>query len=155
MCVLPYRKAAGWLAGCCFLFLACCDRPRITTEFGVREVTLPRGQVIKAETMSSTEQLRTGLMYRPSLAPDHGMLFVHPAPGNYSYWMYQVQIPLDIIWMDNDHRIVQIVHDAQPCKTAPNQCTQYYSTKPIRYVLELAGGSAKKYGLDRGQTIQW
>ena len=50
------------------------------------------------------------------------MLFVHPSAGNYAYWMYQTLIPLDIIWMDNDRKIVEMVQDAQPCKTPPEQC---------------------------------
>ncbi|MBZ5610218.1 MAG: DUF192 domain-containing protein [Acidobacteriia bacterium] len=148
-------RGAKWFL---FLFLVLapgCDRPRITTEFGTREMTLPHGQVIKAETMITTADLRRGLMFRTSLAPDHGMLFVHPGPGNYPYWMYQILIPLDIIWMDSDHRIIQIVQNAQPCKTDPNQCTQYYCTKPTNFVLELGGGMAKTYGLALGQTIDW
>jgi uncharacterized membrane protein (UPF0127 family) len=94
-------------------------------------------------------------MFRTSLAPDHGMLFVHPTIGNYSYWMYETRIPLDIIWMDNDRRIIEMVHNAQPCKTPPQQCVQYYCSKPARYVLELAGGMAAKYGLERGEVLTW
>jgi uncharacterized membrane protein (UPF0127 family) len=139
----------------CGILLAGCDRPRTTTEFGTREVTLPHGQVIRAETMITTADLRRGLMYRKSLAPDHGMLFVHPQPGNYPYWMYQILIPLDIIWMDSDRKIVQIGPNIQPCKTEANLCTQYYCTKPTQYVLELNAGTAKKYGLEIGQTINW
>jgi uncharacterized protein len=148
-------RAAKWLLVLAPVLLASCNKPRISVEFGTREITLPRGQIVNAETMITTEQLRRGMMYRTSLAPDHGMLFVHPAPGNYPYWMYQTLIPLDIIWMDTDHRILQIVQNAPPCKTGPNQCTQYYCTKPAKYVLELAGGMSKKYGLQLDQKIDW
>jgi uncharacterized membrane protein (UPF0127 family) len=141
------------------LFLAlltgCRSNPQAADEFSTRDVTLPRGQLIKVETMLTTADLRKGMMYRTSLAPDHGMLFVHSTLGNYPYWMYQTFVPLDIIWMDNDRRIVQMVLSAQPCTTEPNKCTQYYCTKPARYVLELAGGMAKKYGLELGQTLDW
>jgi len=95
------------------------------------------------------------LMYRTSLAQDRGMLFVHSMPGTYAYWMYQTLIPLDIIWMDSQHRIVQMVLNAQPCTTDPNKCTNYANTKPAKFVLEINGGLAKKYGLELDQTVQF
>jgi uncharacterized membrane protein (UPF0127 family) len=140
---------------CCVLLASCGGKPQNVEDFNTRDVTLPHGQVIKVETMISSADLRRGMMYRTSLAPDHGMLFVHPTPGNYSYWMYQTLIPLDIIWMDSQHRIVQMVLNAQPCKTESTKCTQYYCTKMAQYVLELSGGMAKKYGLELDQTVQF
>ena len=58
------------------------------------------------------------MQFRNSIAPDHGMLFVHRNPGKYAYWMYQTLIPLDMIWMDSKHNVVEIVENAPPCKTA-------------------------------------
>ena len=69
--------------------------------------------------------------------------------------MYQVVIPLDIIWLDNDRRIVEMVVNAQPCKTEPGKCPQWASARPAHYVLELAGGMAKKYNLRIGQQLDW
>ena len=96
-----------------------------------------------------------GMMFRDSLAPDRGMLFVHPSPGAYVYWMYQVRIPLDIIWMASDHRIVEISADTPPCRTKASECPQYGGHQRSQFVLELAGGMASKYGLKLGDTISF
>lgn len=137
------------------LALASCEKPPDPNDFNLHDLTLPGGRVIKVETMISTADLRLGMTYRTLLAPDHGMLFVHPKSDNYPYWMYHVLIPLDIIWIDADHKIVEMVVNAQPCKLSPDKCPQYMSARPAHYVLELAGGSAKKYNLGIGQKLDW
>jgi uncharacterized membrane protein (UPF0127 family) len=120
-----------------------------------REVTLPGGHIIKAETAVDTRDTLRGLMFRASLAPDHGMLFVHPVVGHYSYWMYQTYIPLDMIWMDEDHKIVELVESAPPCKTVASKCAHFGGHENAKFVLELNGGAIRKYGLKAGETIQW
>jgi len=138
------------------LSIACCGPKASTLEdFPTRPITLPGGQVIRAETMVDNIDLTRGLMFRTSLAPDRGMLFVHPRPGNYAYWMYQTLIPLDIIWLDSNRTIVEMAENAQPCKTQASKCEQYGGKQISAYVLELGGGMARKNGLQLGQTIQW
>ncbi len=124
-------------------------------ELRLRDVILPGGHVIKAESAVDTRDMMRGLMFRNSLAPDDGMLFVHPVPGHYSYWMYQTYIPLDMIWMDENRRIVEIVESAPPCKTAASKCAHYGGTQMARFVLELNGGESRKYGLQLGQSVDW
>lgn len=138
------------------LALAACG-PKTSTMDALltREVTLPGGQVIRAETVADTRDLLRGLMFRNSLADDRGMLFIHPVAGHYSYWMYQTYIPLDMIWMDENHRIVEIVESAAPCKTVASQCAHYGGRESARFVLELNGGAVKHFGIKAGQTIQW
>ena len=138
------------------LFLAGCGSKTSPMEdLLTREVTLPGGHIIRAETAVDTRDMMRGLMFRDSLAPDHGMLFVHPVSGNYGYWMYQTNIPLDMIWMDQNHRIVELVENAPPCKTAASKCPHFGGHQPARFVLELNGGSIRKFGIQKGQTIQW
>jgi len=137
------------------VLLASCSKPQNPEDFNTSDLTLPGGRVIKVETMINDVDLGRGMKFRTSLAPDHGMLFIHSTPGYYRYWMYQVLIPLDIIWMDTDRKILLILPNAQPCKTAPDQCPQYGSPEPAHYVLELAGGMAKKYNLRTGQQLDW
>jgi uncharacterized protein len=60
-----------------------------------------------------------------------------------------------MIWMDNDHKIVEIVESAPPCKTPASQCVHYGGHEDARFVLELNGGLARKFGLKPGETIQW
>jgi uncharacterized membrane protein (UPF0127 family) len=141
---------------CFFILLTGCrDNAGSIEELKVREVKLPGGQAIKAETVVDTRDIMRGLMFRTSLAPDHGMLFVHRQAGNYGYWMYQTYIPLDMIWMDDNHNIVEIAENAPPCKTAASKCPTYGGHKMARFVLELNAGQAQKYGLRAGQTLQW
>ena len=138
------------------LFLAGCgSKPSPMEDLLTREVTLPGGHIIRAETAVDTRDIMRGLMFRDSLAPDHGMLFVHPVSGNYGYWMYQTLIPLDMIWIDADNKIVEIVENTPPCKTAASQCPLYGGHEMAKYVLQLRGGMAQKYGLKVGQQVQF
>ena len=83
------------------------------------------------------------------------MLFIHGSPGKYSYWMYQVKIPLDIIWMDARGRIVEFVENAAPCKTPSSQCPNYGGTQDALVVLELPGGYGRKHGVATGDYIRF
>lgn len=120
-----------------------------------RTVTLPGGQKILAEVVAQQADMMRGMMYRDSLAADRGMLFIHQQPGAYTYWMHDVRIPLDILWMNTEHRIVEVSADTPPCKTEAEQCPTYGGHAVARYVLELGGGMAKKYGLKVGDQLDF
>jgi hypothetical protein len=135
--------------------VGCGTQTATLEDFNTRAVTLPRGQQIRAEVMTQQADMMRGMMFRDSLAPDRGMLFIHTQQGKYSYWMYQVRIPLDIIWMDSGRRVVEISADTPPCKTAATQCPSYGGHYDARYVLELAGGMASKYGVRTGDRIEF
>jgi hypothetical protein len=143
------------LAAVLLSLAACGTKPSTLDDFPTRAITLPNGQVIRAETMIDKVDLMRGMMFRTSLQPDHGMLFVHPGPDLYPYWMYQTLIPLDIIWLDSKRNIVEIVENAQPCKTQASKCEHYGGKEVSAYALEIKGGMARKFGLQIGQTINW
>jgi uncharacterized protein len=132
----------------------CGSKPTTIEDFSLRPVTFPGGQTIRVETMIDNIDLLRGLMFRTSLASDRGMLFVYPRPDRYQTVMYNVLIPLDIIWMDLNRRIVEIDENAPPCKTQASKCVKY-GGKLSSFALEIGGGMAKKYGLQVGQIIQW
>src|SRR5258708_34825904 len=134
--------------------LISCSNTSTNTDINTRDVRLPGGQVIEAETVSTSLQRAKGLMFRTSLAPDHGMLFAHRDPGYYSYFMFQHEIPLDIVWIDGGHIIVEIVENAPPCRTKASECPHYGGTRVTHYVLELAAGMVRKYDLQAGQRIE-
>lgn len=136
-----------------FALLGCRSKPASVEDLTRREVTLPGGQVLRVETMLDAKDLLRAMMFRTTLPPDRGMLFVHLRPGNYGYWMYQTYIPLDIIWMDSTRHIVEIVSNAPPCKTEASKCPHFGGTYPSQYVLEIAGGMAQKYGLHVGDVL--
>jgi uncharacterized membrane protein (UPF0127 family) len=135
--------------------ISCGPKPSTVEDFPTRPVTLPGGQVIRVETMITDFEVLRGMMFRTSLAPDRGMLFVHQKPEHYTYWMYQTLIPLDIIWLDSNRDIVEMVADAQPCKTQASKCAQYGGKQISSFVLEIPGGMARKFGLQLGQRIQF
>lgn len=124
-------------------------------DFNSRQVTLPNGKKITAEVMTNPTDMSRGMMFRESLPPDRGMLFIHSSPGKYPYWMYQVTIPLDIIWMDSSRRVVEISANTPPCGKPPSakECPNYGGNQNALYVLELGGGEAAKNGVQVGSAI--
>ena len=102
--------------------------------------------------MATDEETRQqGLMWRESLAPGKGMLFLFPATGIQPFWMKNTLIPLDIIWIDENRRVVHIARDVAPCRADP--CPSYPPAAPARYVLELAAGQAAAHDLTLGDSV--
>jgi uncharacterized membrane protein (UPF0127 family) len=135
--------------------LACGERPETLETFNTRVITLPNGFTVRAEVMMRPEDMMRGMMFRDSLAPERGMLFIHGEAGRYTYYMYQVRIPLDIIWLDADRQIVEMSPNTPPCKTRASECPHYGGKMNALYVLELAGGSIDKHGLRVGQVLRF
>jgi uncharacterized protein len=156
MRISPALRAANIVIVAAALFAVGCGTSNITDELNLTEVTFPNGVKINAETMRRELELMRGLMFRESLAPNRGMLFIHPAEDTYRYWMYQTKIPLDIIWMDRDRRIVEISLDTPPCPTSSaKECPNYGGNFKSKYVLEVSAGVARKNGLKAGDTLDF
>ncbi len=117
-------------------------------------VQLPDGAVIDAEPATTPQQQARGLMFRSELAPDRGMIFLFPDESPRGFWMYNTLIPLDIIWMNADRRIVFISAHTPPCPS-PNraECPNYGGGFAAQYVLELAAGQAAGRRLKVGDRI--
>jgi uncharacterized membrane protein (UPF0127 family) len=146
------------LPGCTFLVLlltlTACSEPK--SRFATREVVMPDGRKIYAESAISAQDLLRGLMFRDEVAKDGGMLFFHNQMGRYTYFMYQVRVPLDIIWMDSTKRVVEIAANVPPCKEEKaSQCPNYGGNQDAQFILELAGGMAEKYGVKVGTQIEF
>lgn len=95
---------------------------------------------------------QVGLSNRKSLDQNQGMLFVFPKKGIYSFWMKDTQIPLDIIFI-NDDKVVHIIKNATP--QAGNKGTLPIYTPPSEgnYVLEINGGQSDKYKIKNGDKV--
>lgn len=133
-----------------------CGSSNITDELDLTQVTFPNRVKINAETMRSNVELMRGLMFRESLSPGRGMLFIHPKEDTFHYWMYQTKIPLDMIWMDNDRRVVEMSLDTPPCKSSSaKDCPNYGGNFKSKYVLEVNAGVARKNGLKSGDTLDF
>jgi uncharacterized membrane protein (UPF0127 family) len=137
------------------LLVNCGDKAATIDDFNTRDLTLPEGQVLKVETMVSNADTMRGMMFRTSIAPDHGMLFVHRNPGQYSHWMYQTPVALDTVWMDDKHMIVEIVENMPPCTTVASKCPHFGGTTTAQYSLQMGAGMVKKYHLKLGDSLHW
>ena len=118
-----------------------------------RTVTLPDGFQVAAEVEVNPEDMARGMMYRSELPPGHGMLFVHGTPGRYPYWMANCKIALDIIWLDQDHRVVEISPDTPPCPSGGSDCPTYGGHATSSFGFELGAGQAAKHKVIVGSTL--
>ena len=118
-------------------------------------VMLPDGSTVHVELATTPAQMEYGLMERTHLAQGRGMLFVHQDVADHSYWMYHCKIALDIIWMDADHRIVEMSPNTPPCRGKADTCPDYGGHQPSKYVLELPAGSIALHHLKVGQRIDF
>ena len=100
------------------------------------------------ELALTPDQQAQGLMYRPGLDRDAGMLFVHRPARSANMWMRNTAIPLDMLFIAEDGRIVKIVE-----RTVPYSLTIISSGRPVRGVLELNGGTAARLGLRPGDLV--
>ena len=133
---------------------ACGNRPITMDDFRTRVITLPNGRQIRAEVVTHPTEMMRGMMFRDSLAEDRGMLFIHGSEGKFQYYMFQVRIPLDIIWINRNQFVVEISPNTPPCTSkAAAGCPTYGGNENALYVLELAGGVAAKHGLKVGDRL--
>jgi uncharacterized protein len=140
------------------LCLAGCSRSSDPVrDFRSREIVLPNGKKINAEVMTDPMDMQRGMMFRDSIPPDRGMLFIHGSPGKYPYWMYQVRVPLDIIWLDPNRRVVEISANTPPCEkpASAKECPNYGGNQAALYILELGSGEAAKNGVQVGTVINF
>lgn len=107
-----------------------------------------RHHVVSVELATSAEQLAQGLMHRKSMAADAGMLFDFAQTRPVSMWMKNTLIPLDMLFLGPDGRILGIAERAVPGSVAVID-----SPGPVRGVLELNGGTASRLGLVPGDRI--
>lgn len=143
-----------WLLIACLALTACSPQPAVTTgtvpeldgvfAFGSLEIVNDAGEthrfdVYLAETF---EQQRRGLMFVRDMPERTGMLFIYDADGPHSMWMKNTYIPLDIVFARGDGSVSSISHD-----TVPLTLDSHASREPVRYVLELNGGTTRRLGI--------
>lgn len=143
------------LCGLAVLLQASAAPAQHTADPGLIAVTMPQGTVIMAELATTAEERARGLMFRPTLEQNRGMLFTFAEPQLWSFWMKNTRIPLDIIWMDGRKKIVHIERGVPTCSRTDDGCPQYQPNENALYVLELAAGSADALKLERGATLRF
>ncbi|MEO6040488.1 MAG: DUF192 domain-containing protein [Croceibacterium sp.] len=104
----------------------------------------------RVEVARSDAEQQRGLMFRTALGADEGMLFPYDPPQTVSFWMHNTVIPLDIIYIGADHKVLNIAANATPYSDE-----SLPSAGPVSAVLELNGGRAKALGIAAGIVIEW
>jgi uncharacterized protein len=140
------------------LFCSGCARnsdENAADQLNTTAVSLPDGTEIRAEVLTKSADMEHGMMYRDALPQGRGLLFVHQKPAYLRYWMSNVKAPLDIIFMDSSHKIMEISADTPICTTKPEDCLTYGGHHLEQFVLELRAGEAKRLGLHAGQTLRF
>src|SRR5215470_3528939 len=144
---MDHRRALSAIALIVALFIAtaCQGQPRVTIQ--PKEGRERSFQVEIADTPAKRE---LGLQYRRELGADQGMIFLFPNESQQTFWMKNTPIPLDMIFISHDRKIVGIVEQATPFTLDPRSVG-----KPSQYVLEINGGLAKRYGIRPGDSVRF
>ena len=107
-------------------------------------------KTLNIEIADDEYQTQTGLMYRNSMENNQGMLFIFPNSEYRYFYMRNTEIPLDIIYIDQNKTIVSIQKNAKP-----HDETSLASEGPAKYVLEINGGLSTQWNLQKGDKIEF
>ncbi|MDF2378915.1 MAG: DUF192 domain-containing protein [Candidatus Gracilibacteria bacterium] len=135
------KKLGFIVVFCSFLLTGCSSGP---------VVKLPDGTRVHIEIAQTNVEKQEGLMNRTEMDNDQGMLFVYETEQDMAFWMKNTLIPLDIIFIGSNQKIVDIL-TMQPCKKDP--CPSYPADAPAQYALEVNEGMASEWGLEIGDLL--
>ncbi len=138
-----------WLLLIPFLFLLGCAATPLESQIHVR---MDSGAVFDVEVADTPAERSEGLMFREHLGESEGMWFVFENAYSYQFWMKDTLIPMDIIFVGEDMRVVDIIK-ADPCTAEP--CKRYAPAAPARYVLEVNQNSSDRKGIRKGDAVSF
>lgn len=155
-------RLSGISLFCCLLLISCSS----SNQFVAESETRPResqgqklpvtaqveinGELIELEVARTQEEQAMGLMYRDTLAANRGMLFPLEPPRKAQFWMKNVEIPLDMIFL-HEGEVRAIAQEVPPCTKSP--CPTYGADTKIDQVIELQGGRAEELELEVGDAL--
>jgi uncharacterized membrane protein (UPF0127 family) len=122
-------------------------------KLATQPLTIRSGKVLhrfQVEVARTGREQAIGLMFRRSMAADHGMIFIRKPADVASFWMKNTFIPLDLLFIRADGTISSIAPDAVPQSLAPIEAVE-----PVVAVLELKGGEAARRGIKPGDVVKW
>jgi uncharacterized membrane protein (UPF0127 family) len=154
---IPQRRGVLAAFSAALLVLAACAAPdkagaepgAISPLEDLQVVTRTGTHNFKVEIADDEAERQNGLMNRPSMGPDRGMLFEFEDEQERSFWMHNTYIPLDIIYIDGAGKIVSIAANATPFSETPIP-----SMGAAKGVLELNGGRAAALGIQPGDMVK-
>lgn len=113
-------------------------------------VTTVKGpQRFRVEIAATAAEQQKGLMFRTAMGPNEGMIFPNSVPQPRGFWMKNTVIPLDIIYIGPDRRVLNIV------RGEPYNETTLPSAGPVVNVLELNAGRSAQLGIAPGDLVEW
>ncbi len=110
-------------------------------------------ECINVEVVNTPKERAQGLMFRKQLGQNEGMLFVFKGEQKTYFWMKNMFIPLDIIWINHDKKIVGVKEHVQPC--VQKECNVVVPPEKAKYVLEINAGRVKELGLKVGDSLDF
>ncbi|MEK0318897.1 MAG: DUF192 domain-containing protein [Nitrosopumilus sp.] len=133
----------------------------LPSEIKLESVEFPHGTIMVDEVplqvqIADSEPRRIrGLMFQDQLPYDQGMIFVFEKPGLYSLWMLNMQFSLDMIWFDQDGKVVHIEKNIPPCKTALEitTCQSIIPDAESVYILEVTSGFVKQNNITKNSIL--
>ena len=135
------------------LLMGIVDANESSNIFGYGKVVfIKQNLTIEVEVAKTETQRSRGLMYRDSLKQEKGMLFVFECEHIQRVWMKNTLIPLDIIFISKQGKVVSILKELQPCIKDP--CNIYASTKRAKYMLEINAGEIDNKDIAVGQILK-
>ena len=161
-------RLTGWLAATLFCLTSACSphsgaagpaasstAPAVHPVSGLPVIALTvisAGKVhrFRVEVARSDAEQAKGLMFRAAMGSDEGMIFPMNPPRAAAFWMKNTVIPLDIIFVGRDRRILNIAANAAPYSEEPLP-----SAGAVSGVLELNGGRAAQLGIGPGDRVEW
>jgi uncharacterized membrane protein (UPF0127 family) len=114
---------------------------------------LPSGTVLQTEVMIKDPERQLGLMFRPSLARVRAMLFIFETMDFHGIWMKNCKFPIDIVWLDEQRRVVHVAESVPPCKADP--CPVYEPMQRAAYVVEMNAKQARQEQVALGATLDF
>ncbi|MEK7208672.1 MAG: DUF192 domain-containing protein [Patescibacteria group bacterium] len=107
------------------------------------------GQKLAVEIADTDAARARGLSGRAALGANQGLLFIFDAPAEYSFWMKEMNFPIDIIWIDEHWRVADISKNVLP-ESFPQS---FQPARPVKYVLEVNVNWAEKNNLQIGESV--
>ena len=129
--------------------------PSGTSAARLIPVKTPSGTVIHAEIADTPQKRSAGLMYRDHLKKDHGMMFFFDQAQEWTFWMKNTLISLDLIWMDEKKRVIHIERNVPVCTRTDDSCPQYRPNDGAMFVLEIAAGTVDELKIEKGTKLQF
>jgi uncharacterized membrane protein (UPF0127 family) len=112
------------------------------------------GQNIKVDLALTEAEQEQGLSGRQSLAANEGMLFVFASPGDYQFWMKDMNFPIDMIWLDQNLKVIYIEKNATPI-SYPETFGPGPNDGEAKFVLEVPDGFSEKNNLQVGDSAEF